>query len=402
MNNKALFTHCHSHRLNLCIQNACTVQFVRNVMDQIKDISDFFNNSVPRQAVFRKNILECYPDTKTEKLRDVCRTRWVERVKGLCIFQEFFVPIVFSLEELSSTNLYNKETTSKASALLRLLHTFEFIVSLVVTRSVFDMTLPVTYLLQSSSLDVINGFHLIESVKSLFLTVRNSVQVYHDKWYTEAVALAREVNIEEGKRRTCKKQVHRDNHDVETVSEYFKQSLTLPIIDHLNLSLKDRFNSTSLICYKGFSIIPSVMMALKESPSSSWRVEFNEFFQFYKSDFPNPIAMEGECNVWEEYWDKYKGCCPDNTTATLKLIPSTVFKNITVALRILATLPVTSCECERSFSALRRLKDYARSTMVNERLNGLALMYVHKEIVPDSNKVIEKFSSGNRRLAFNL
>ena len=58
------------------------------------------------------------------------------------------------------------------------------------------------------------------------------------------------------------------------------------------------------------------------------------------------------------------------------------FENIKVALRILATLPVTSCECERSFYALRRLKDYARSTMVSERLNGLALMYIHQEIVP--------------------
>ena len=46
------------------------------------------------------------------------------------------------------------------------------------------------------------------------------------------------LNIEEGKRRTCRKQVHRDNHDVETVSEHFKKSLTLPIIDHLKFSLE--------------------------------------------------------------------------------------------------------------------------------------------------------------------
>ena len=227
------------------------------------------------------------------------------------------------------------------------------------------MTLPVTYLLQSSSLDVINGFHLIESLKNLFIAVRNNADVYHNKWYSEAVALAQEVNIEERKHRTCKKQIHRDNHDVETVSDYFKNSLTLPIIDHLNLSLKDRFNSTNLICYKGFSIIPTVMIALCESSSSSWRVMFDEFFQFYKSDFPNPIAIDAECDLWENYWVRFKGCRPDNTIGTLKLIPFAGFENIKVALRILATLPVTSCECERSFSALRRLKYYAKSTMVN-------------------------------------
>ena len=47
------------------------------------------------------------------------------------------------------------------------------------------------------------------------------------------------------------------------------------------------------------------------------------------------------------------------------------------------------------------LKDYKRSTMVEERLNGLALMKIHQEIVPDIEKVIDKFSTENTRLKFN-
>ena len=44
-------------------------------------------------------------------------------------------------------------------------------------------------------------------------------------------------------------------------------------------------------------------------------------------------------------------------------------------------MPVTSCECERSFSGLKRLKPYTRRTMVAERLNGLALLHVLKDII---------------------
>ena len=54
-----------------------------------------------------------------------------------------------------------------------------------------------------------------------------------------------------------------------------------------------------------------------------------------------------------------------------------------------------------SISALRMLKDYKRSTMVEERLNGLALMNIHQEIVPDTDQVIDKFSVGNTRLKFS-
>ena len=38
-----------------------------------------------------------------------------------------------------------------------------------------------------------------------------------------------------------------------------------------------------------------------------------------------------------------------------------------------------SYSCERSFSALRRLEIWTRSTMIASRLIGLALMFVHKQ-----------------------
>ena len=59
--------------------------------------------------------------------------------------------------------------------------------------------------------------------------------------------------------------------------------------------------------------------------------------------------------------------------------------------------PVTSSTtCEGSFSAMRRLKTYARNTIVSERLNGIALMYNHQEIVPDIEKFIDLFSTKTR------
>ena len=36
--------------------------------------------------------------------------------------------------------------------------------------------------------------------------------------------------------------------------------------------------------------------------------------------------------------------------------------------------------------------------MVDDRLNGLALMHIHQEIEPEVNSIIDKFSAGNRRM----
>jgi len=92
-----------------------------------------------------------------------------------------------------------------------------------------------------------------------------------------------------------------------------------------------------------------------------------------------------------------------NITSTLKEFKFSGLENIKVCLKILGTLPITSCECERSFSGMRRLKNYLRNSMVEERLNGLAMMEFHQNFIPDSDTVINKFAGDkNRRLAFNI
>ena len=46
--------------------------------------------------------------------------------------------------------------------------------------------------------------------------------------------------------------------------------------------------------------------------------------------------------------------------------------------QLVLVMPTTNASSERSFSALRRLKSYLRTTMMQERLNYLMLLYVHK------------------------
>ena len=107
-------THCFFHRLNLAVSKSCTIPLVRDMMSHIKSISYFFNASEKRQCLLAKNIETHCSNSSRKKLLDVCRTRWVARI-------------------------------------LKLIHDFHFIVTLVVTRSVLDRTLPATQLLQTKT-----------------------------------------------------------------------------------------------------------------------------------------------------------------------------------------------------------------------------------------------------------
>lgn len=60
-------------------------------------------------------------------------------------------------------------------------------------------------------------------------------------------------------------------------------------------------------------------------------------------------------------------------------------------IKIMLTVPVSSCTAERSFSALRRLKTFLRSTMTQTRLNDVALLNVHKQEEINIEVIANKF-----------
>ena len=64
-----------------------------------------------------------------------------------------------------------------------------------------------------------------------------------------------------------------------------------------------------------------------------------------------------------------------------------MFKQVTRtgAIELCLSLPVSAASSEQSFSALKRLKTWLRSTMTQKRLTHTSLMHVHQEILDSLN-----------------
>ena len=73
---------------------------------------------------------------------------------------------MFCLEEMSldAGRVCNQDTSAKATLFYKLMTSFDFFSSLVITSSIFDLTLPITQLLQGPGIDIANVTHLIESL----------------------------------------------------------------------------------------------------------------------------------------------------------------------------------------------------------------------------------------------
>ena len=80
------------------------------------------------------------------------------------------------------------------------------------------------------------------------------------------------------------------------------------------------------------------------------------------------------------------------------------YPNVYIALRILMTMPVTVASGERSFSKLKLIKNYLRSTMSQERLTGLAILSIEQEIACQlsyDNIITEFANQKARKINFN-
>ncbi|EFN60558.1 Zinc finger MYM-type protein 1, partial [Camponotus floridanus] len=68
--------------------------------------------------------------------------------------------------------------------------------------------------------------------------------------------------------------------------------------------------------------------------------------------------------------------------------------NVDIALRIFLTLPVTIASCERSFSKLKLIKTYLRSSMGQCRLTNLGILSIENSIARQLNyeDIINEFA----------
>lgn len=76
-----------------------------------------------------------------------------------------------------------------------------------------------------------------------------------------------------------------------------------------------------------------------------------------------------------------------------------IYPNLDIALRMALCTPAANCSGERSFSCLKRVKNYLRSTLSQEKLNALALLCIESELMGkiSYDDIINDFANSKSR-----
>ena len=394
----ALRTPCYSHKLNLSLSKSNQVIYIRNAVGTMKSCISFLDDSPKRCNVLRRML--------GHQFTGLCETRWVERHDGVLQFTVDLPKIINCLEEISQWA--DSSTSSKASQLIAALTDSFFLVSLFCLSDVLALTLPLSILMQKKSLTLDTAADDVSNLLTILSDRRKDPERHFATIWQKINDMSERVDVEIRLPRRCGRQGNRANYATDSAEAYFRLAVFNPLLDNVIVDLKDRFRPSVLEVFNLPWILP-INLLQKPVTAAVLEQKAKELVNSFSSVLPCDsemalLKLKGELELWHKKCGKidFKNL-PESSGAVLQECDEEVYPIIHSLLLILTTLPVSSATAERSFSALRRLKTWLRSTMQEERLTGLALMLIHRDIDVNIENVINRFAkSGNRRVDFIL
>lgn len=404
----AISVHCLAHCLNLCLQDTAKKCVpVRIALDIVMEISKLIRYSPKRTLVFE----QCKQDLSIPgtSLRPLCPTRWTVRTVAIDAVLRNYPALLEALETIGSEA--HDDYGRRANGILAQLERFDTFFGLKFSHLIFSATEQTSNALQGKNTTVQEAIMAANMAKSYLVRQRDnsafesfySCTVEQAKQYTDDPVVPRYKRSP--KRFDGGSQPHRftDVHEFYRVQYY-------EVLDLLTEEISRRFDQASLALPAAIEDI--MIKAMNNMDESPVKVP-DTVAEVYSKDM-NMARLEKQLQMLPDLASTYKS---SQSLKALKVtsvrtvceimqsvpVAQEMFSEVDKLLRIYLTIPITTATAERSFSALRRIKTYLRSTMSEERLNNAMLLHVHKDLCDntDLSKIAQMFVSCNsRRLGY--
>lgn len=199
--------------------------------------------------------------------------------------------------------------------------------------------------------------------------MRNMFDILYEKLAIEKTGLTYLTNIRRKKRKlqydeSPGEEVHFDSRESLKVNSYFV------ILDKLDAELEKRKKSYENIKEKFSFLLKFTTLSSSELDSSA-----NELCKIYNNDLGE--SFSNECQHFRNYLLSIEQI-PRTVLEMSMLLKekniSDLFPYIDIVSRIFLCLPASNCSAERSFSTLKRIKNYLRSRLTEDHLNSFAIL----------------------------
>ncbi len=401
---QALYIHCHAHRLNLvlvdCVHN---VDAAADFFETLPILYKFFSGSVVHN-LFLKKQKELMAMAQRIELKRLSDTRWACQYDSICAVRKTLPAITATLRDnVRQKNAKRRTEAKSVSALID----EKFVLHLILFEDVFRTMKFMSDQLQSPNFDLVAADDLAQSVITAISEKRTEGKWDAIRKQAEDLCVNTGIEIQSAQREKRQTQTAKnlegfiveapiERPGTDSLDDLKTQSY-YPVIDRLLMELRRRFSSETNDVLKGLPALspehPSFLDKQRVLPMAH-HYGVNEENLSAELHQARPLlqrkAEQGHTiNSTQEFLSlmrPYKDAFVD------------LYKLITISL----TLLVTSASCERSFSCLRRLKNYLRDSSGDARTSDLALLAINprRTRTLDCDQIIDTFAlnHNNRRI----
>ncbi|KAI4895569.1 hypothetical protein NFI96_004177, partial [Prochilodus magdalenae] len=338
LNNKALCIPCSSHTLNLVVADAAKSSVLStSFFGVLQRLYNLFSSSVQRWAVLRKHV-------KQLTLKPLSATRWEARIDSVKVVRYQLPEILEALSALQTFGMEkgDSETMSSAKSLHDELKTWSFLLCTIIWYNVLYQVNHVSKLLQSPNVSMGTLRAETEGVREYLEDFReNGLASCQTDAKDIAENLDMEMNLPEKRQRKKKRQFQYEGTEEtqSTPDETFRRDFFLPLVDTALRSLGDRFSRLKGV-YDLYDFLFSKDNMKQTIKNGKLHERCKKLEQTLHDIDADDLALEINSSL-HTFPDHVATCPFDmlNYIYSEKLLD--LYSNLSIALRLLLTLPVS-------------------------------------------------------------
>lgn len=401
VNSSIMYVHCYAHCLNLALVSACTSHkenpIIFDFFGIVQIIFSYIEGSPKRHAIYEDIVKETTIKIKT--LKSLSDTRWACRSEAVSVIHAHLVDIVKAIEECTESTSDSK-LRAKGKGILLQVQSFNFIASLQIMHPILQLVVKVSKALQNPKIDLCQAVEDVESLALALIEMRNNEEEFEEIFTkTEEMCNLLDVQIPTVRKRKVSVVLEDIGSSCSSTAFYAetkKDELKLftfhPVLDSLVQGINSRFGQET----KKVISATGKLMGLNLGP---YKCESSDFEVLSKQFRVNATELEAEVKLLKTKRDMDTDfppkTVPDWIDWLSKFQRSSTYKSFGAVMNTFATMPVTSCTSERTFSKLTIIKSKLRSTMRQERLQNLMIPFVEQKLAActNTNAIIDEFKN---------
>ena len=402
----AIYIHCHAHVLNLVLVDSVKAIPEAAEFFALLEALYIFMSTSKAHTVFLAKQKDVYPGKQPRELKRLSDTRWACRHDAINAVAYTFEALVSALEDIANGS--DKSKGIEAMGLLLQVKSFKFLLSLIVFDRILTCTKGLSDHLQNPRLDLTRAGDLVLGTISTLEEFRSDKTWDHVYDYVQQVARHLRIDIAPPLARQRKAPRRLEDYVVLeststgsreelSTSQEYKVHFYYCVIDTFLSELKSRFTQQNITLMRG------IQACFPQSETFLDPEKLKPIVDFYGLDQETVIT---EAKIAKHTLMNGKYEMEHIRDVIHELVPlKDAFPNVMKLLVIASTIAVCTATCERSFSALKRIKTYLRSTMSEQRLNDLAVLSIERDFSSQLSleRVVDKFADldKNRRIVLS-